>query len=139
MQPHCELFPHGADVGVRGCGATKEEAFAQVACALTSAIADLRLVTPREAIEVWCEAPDDEQLLYDWLNALVFEMNTRRMLFSRFEVHLQGKALRAVAWGEGVEPARHRPAAEVKGATYTELAVRPAPGGGWTAQCVVDV
>ena len=30
-------------------------------------------------------------------------------------------------------------AIEVKGATYTDLKVGPRPGGGWLAQCVVDV
>jgi tRNA nucleotidyltransferase (CCA-adding enzyme) len=34
--------------------------------------------------------------------------------------------------------ARHHPAVEVKGATYTALRVAP-EGGGWVAQTVVDV
>ena len=33
----------------------------------------------------------------------------------------------------------HRPAVEVKGATFTELAVRQQTDGSWIAQCVVDV
>ena len=78
-------------------------------------------------------------LLVDWLNALVYEMATRRMLFSRFEVRLDGTRLHATAWGEPVDVARHRPAVEVKGATYTQLKVARDEQGGWLAQCVVDV
>jgi len=96
-------------------------------------------VVARESVELRCVALADDQLLYDWLNALVFEMATRRMLFGRFEVHIETGKLRGVAWGEPIDRLRHRPAAEVKGATYTELAVIRGGEGEWIAQCVVDV
>ena len=136
---HWEHFPHEADIGVRGLGATLEEAFEQAALALTAVISDLAAVTPREMIRLSCEAPDDELLFVDWLNALVYEMATRNMLFSRFEVQLEGKRLGAKVWGEALDVARHRPAVEVKGATYTALKVARQADGGWLAQCVVDV
>ena len=134
-----EHFPHEADVGVRGRGATLAEAFEQAALAMTAAITDPSLVAAREAVEVACEAPDEELLLVDWLNALVYEMATRRLLFSRFEVRIDGARLAARAWGEPADAARHQPAVEVKGATYTALRVAREPDGGWLAQCVVDV
>lgn len=134
-----EHFPHEADIGVRGLGATLEEAFEQAALALTAAISDLAAVSPRDMIQLSCEAPDDELLFVDWLNTLVYEMATRNMLFSRFEVQLEGKRLDAKVWGEALEIPRHHPAVEVKGATYTALKVAQRPDGGWLAQCVVDV
>ena len=51
---------------------------------------------------------------------------------------LAGGALSGEAWGEAIDPGRHRPAVEVKGATLTALRVACA-GGRWTAQTVVDV
>lgn len=60
------------------------------------------------------------------------------MLFSRFAVRLQGTRLSAEAWGEPVDAARHHPAVEVKGATYTSLRVAQ-KGDGWMAQTVVDI
>lgn len=134
-----EHFPHQADVGVRGLGATLEQAFEQAALALTAVITDPADVAPREAIRLSCAAPDAELLLVDWLNLLVYEMATRNMLFGRFAVHLQDSRLTAQAWGETLEVARHHPAVEVKGATYTALKVAQQPDGGWLAQCVVDV
>jgi tRNA nucleotidyltransferase (CCA-adding enzyme) len=92
-----------------------------------------------EAVSITCEAPDDELLLVDWLNAIVYEMATRKMLFSRFVVRFNEHSLHATAWGESVEVVRHQPAVEVKGATYTELSVRQDQQGRWVAQCVVDV
>jgi tRNA nucleotidyltransferase (CCA-adding enzyme) len=138
MSGRWEHFEHGADVGVRGFGATKAEAFEQAALALTAAVTEPADVRPLERIALTCEAPDDELLLAEWLNALVYEMSTRRMLFSRFAVSLTGTRLEAEAWGEPVDAVRHRPAVEVKGATYTMLRVAP-DNGGWLAQTVVDV
>jgi tRNA nucleotidyltransferase (CCA-adding enzyme) len=134
-----EHFPHGADIGVRGIGASKEEAFEQAALALTAVITDLHTVAPQEAIEIHCEAPDDELLLVDWLNALVYQMATRRMLFHGSSVQIKDHWLRATAWGEELNVARHQPAVEVKGATYTSLRVKQDETGTWLAQCVVDV
>ena len=134
-----EHFPHGADIGVRGIGATRAEAFEQAALALTAVVTDPSRVEGKRAVEIAREAPDDELLLADWLNAIVYEMVTLKMLFGRFSVQLNGGKLRATAWGEPIDAARHHVAGEVKGATYTELAVKHRDDGQWVAQCVVDV
>jgi len=138
-KPRWEHFPHVADMGVRGYGATVAEAFTQAALALAAVICDPSRIGPTTPVEIRCEAPDIESLLADWLNALVYEMAVRRMVFGRFDVRIHGSALEATAWGEPVERERHRPAVEVKGATYTELKVRRDENGVWMAQCVVDV
>ena len=124
---------------MRGFGATKASAFEQVALALTAVITDPRTVESRECASLACEAPDPELLLADWLNALIYEMATRKMLFSRFRVHIDGTRLTAEAWGERTDVARHHPAVEVKGATYTTLRVAQQEDGMWIAQTVVDV
>jgi tRNA nucleotidyltransferase (CCA-adding enzyme) len=136
---HWELLPHGADVGVRGVGVSKAQAFEQAAEALTAVITEPRAVAAKECIAIACDAPDDELLLVKWLNALIYEMATRRMLFSRFEVRIEDNQLHGKAWGESIDQAKHQPAVEVKGATLTELAVRQRADGMWSAQCVVDV
>jgi SHS2 domain-containing protein len=133
-----EHFAHDADVGVRGIGPTREAAFEQGALALMHAIGDPARIEPREVVEIACDAPDDALLFVDWLNALVFEAATRAMLFSRFEVTIDGSRLRGRAWGEPIDSARHDLGVEVKGATYTDLKVARHEGG-WLAQCVVDV
>ncbi len=136
---HWEHFPHEADIGVRGVGATLEQAFEQAALALTAVITDPDTVAPNQVIDLSCEGADVELLLVDWLNTLVYEMVTRNMLFSRFEVRLEGEHLSARVRGEHLNVSRHHPAVEVKGATYTALKVAHQPDGSWLAQCVVDV
>ncbi len=138
-----EHFHHVADVGVRGFGANEESAFEQAAMAMTAVITDPATVADRARVPIACHAPDDEMLLAEWLNALVFEMATRQMLFGRFRVRITGGAVRrkldGEAWGEPVDRVRHAPAAEVKGATLTALKVGCDGTGRWIAQCVVDV
>jgi tRNA nucleotidyltransferase (CCA-adding enzyme) len=132
-------FEHGADVGIVGYGPTPATAFENAALALTAIVADPRKIAAGESVAIACEAPDLDVLLVEWLNALIYEMATRRMLFSRFAVAIDGGRLTGTAWGEVVNRDRHRPAVEPKGATFTELRVAPKPGGGWLARCVVDV
>lgn len=134
-----QTFPHEADIGVRGTGATLEEAFAGAALALTSAICDPATVAPRQAVQIDCAAPDPELLLVDWLNALIYRMATRHQLFSRFELKIDGSRLHATVWGEAVDVARHQPAAEAKGVSFCELKVCRQADGQWLAQAVVDV
>ncbi len=133
------LFPHGADIGVRGLGRTRDEAFAQAALALAGAVVDPQTVAPREAVGIDCAAPDDRLLFCDWLNAVIYEMEVRRMVFRRFEVSSQAHRLHAIAWGEAFDPTRHAAASEPKGATLSGLKVERRPDGAWVAECIVDV
>lgn len=134
-----EHFRHGADIGIRGIAPGKAQAFEQAALALTAVVTAPASVRPQHRVAIRCQSPDDEFLFLDWINALIFEMATRSMLFGRFSVVLEPPVLTATAWGEPVDLARHSPAVEPKGATFTELAVRPVGAGSWLVQCVVDV
>lgn len=134
-----EHFAHVADVGVRGIGASKEEAFVQAAVALTAVVTEPAGVEPRDAVELAADGADDELLFLAWLDAIIYAMTTRRMLYSRFAIAFVPGGARGRAWGEPVDVARHQPVVEVKAATFAELAVRRLPDGRWLAQCVVDV
>ncbi len=134
-----EHFEHEADIGLRAFGATREAMFEAIGEALTAVVTDPSCVRAGTDVEIRCEAPDDALLLADWLNALVYEMATRRMLFCGWHVVIHGRRLVARVEGEPVDRTRHRPAVEVKGATYTALSVERLADGGWVGQCVVDV
>ena len=134
-----ELYSHPADIGIRGLGPTREAAFEQAALALTAVITELEKVEPKQAVEVTCREDDNELLFFCWLNSLLYEMGTRGMLFSRFEVQAVPGGIKAKAWGEPVDVARHEPAVEVKAATYADLKVQRQSDGTWVAQCIVDV
>jgi len=139
MSARWEHFAHGADIGIRGIGTTKAEAFEQAALAMTAVVIEPSTITARESRNVECAAPDDELLLVEWLNALIYLMSVQRMLFGRFSVQpLDRSRLQGEAAGEKLDPARHRAVVELKGATYTMLSVKQQCGL-WVAQTVVDV
>jgi len=134
-----EHFPHDADIGIRGFGNSINEAFEQAALAMTAVITDPNTIANNEMVEIACEAPDAELLFVDWLNALVYEMATRNMLFGKYQVSVSNGSLRGQAWGEKIDILKHEPIVEVKGATYTSLSVEHNNDGMWIAQCVIDV
>jgi tRNA nucleotidyltransferase (CCA-adding enzyme) len=131
-------FPHDADVGVQGFGTTPAEAFEQGAHALSAIVTDAE-IKPKISVEVSCEATDLELLFVEWLNAIIYEMALRKMLFGRFVVRIDATRLKGTLWGEPVDVKRHAPACEPKGATYTALKVAANNDGIWSAACVVDV
>jgi len=133
-----ETFEHEADIGIRGFGSTPEEAFVSAAAALYSVMVDISRVEQKEFRGVNVSADDREQLLVEWLNALLAVSDIERMVFSKFEVRIEGNRLAGTAWGEHLDRDRHRAHVEVKGATYHMLSVRQERGR-YIAQCVVDV
>lgn len=110
---------------------------------MVAAITEPANVRLERDIEIELKAPDLDVLLVDWLNALVYEMAERRMIFGAFAVAIEiaggGYRLKGRARGEAVSRERHAPAVEVKGATFTELAFVEDRPGFWRAQCVIDV
>jgi len=136
---HWEHFEHDADIGLRATAMTRAGLFEAMGEALTAIVTDPFGVRATDAISIRCSAPDNAVLLVDWLNALIYEMATRGMVFSSWRVELDGCDLRARVEGEIVDRERHQPVVEVKGATYTELRVDRDSEGHWRGQCVVDV
>lgn len=136
--PGWEDFPHGADVGIRSWGATLEQTFEQAALGLTGVLTDADIEN-RTMVEVECDAPNVEVLLIEWLNAIIYEMAVRNMIFGAFKVAVTDLHLHGTMWGEPVNQTKHSPACEPKGATYTALRVSQGADGIWSAECIIDV
>ena len=144
MKPSSEHFEHGADVGVRGFGATPARAFEEAAKALFALLVERpEAVCPQIEERLEVEAANLEELLVAFLNELISLSDTRRIVFGQFEVEISGGSsspfrLTGRARGESFDPGRHEFTVVPKGATYTALRVAR-DGEQWVAQCVVDV
>lgn len=140
IEPRAEHFAHGADIGIRGIGRNRSEAFEQAALALSKVVLDDPVALEHEcSVHIECEAPNDALLLVDWLNALIYRMAVDHLIFGGFQVAIESNLLHGEAWGEAIDQSRHALAVEPKGATYTGLQVAQQGDGSWLAQCVVDV
>ncbi len=125
MAERYELIDHTADVLVRTSGKTMNEAFGNAAYALFDTMCDASAVKPLKIKKVECEAPDLEQLLVDWLSRLLFLCDVDDMLFSEFEVEIEGTKLKARIMGEKLDPKIHHLKTDVKAITYHMLEVDP--------------
>jgi len=139
MKPPFETFEHGADIGVRGRGKTRAEAFENGARAMAALmVEDLDTVRPETCAEIACDSYDEGGLFTAWLNAVLARGDMLGLLFRDFQVKFDGLRINGKAFGEAFDPTRHARGVEVKGATFTELSVAE-ENGTWVAQCVVDV
>lgn len=133
-----ELFEHKADIGIRGFGKTLEQAFVNAAKAMFSVMINLKKVELKHEIEIECSADNEEELLVEWLNALLAEMSIKNMAFADFEVKIEDNKLSGKAMGEELDQQKHEAKTEVKAATYSELKIKKVDGK-YMVQCVVDV
>ncbi len=134
-----EVFEHTADVGIRVRAGDLKGLFEEAARGLFAV-----LVANPEAVRLVKEMPfrlegeRQDDLLFDWLAELLFVFETRRVVFSAFEVELHPRGLAAVARGEPIDLARHELNAEVKAITYHGLKLER-EGEGWMAEVIVDL
>ena len=118
------FIEHTADTGLVAYGNTLAEAYVNAAVGMFSIITDLRKVREIEARRVEVREQDAEALLFEWLNSLLYYLDTEMLLFKRFDiVSFDDLGLTAMCWGERYDSARHNLNTGVKAATYHMLAV----------------
>ncbi len=130
-----------ADVAFEAWGKDPGELFEAAALATFEVMADLAGVEPRVTKEIELENEEMDRLLYDWLSELVYLKDAEAMLFSRFQVRIEGDGkyrLRAEAMGEEIDQARHRLRADVKAVTYHLFYLKKTEEG-YMARVVLDI
>ncbi len=138
-----EYFEHTADIGVRAFGINLAAAFEEEAKGMFNIMVDIDTVNERQEIDITAEADTKENLLIEWLNALISEADQKEMTFASFQIHElrnvgTGYYLKGIAIGERLDKERHNIKIEVKAATYSQLKVEFRRDK-VMVQCVVDV
>jgi SHS2 domain-containing protein len=134
-----ETFEHTADLGLRIRAADPETLFAEAGEALMATLVEHpEAIEPRQEVSFTVSGEDREYLLFDWLNALLYQFETEHLVFRSFGVVLGPQGLQATARGEPLDPDRHGLGHEVKAITYHGLTVQATPDG-WLAEVIVDI
>lgn len=134
-----ETFDHTADIGLRMQAADLETLFAEAGRALFSLLVENpEDVTPRDEITIQIDGAENEYLLFDWLNELLYRFESEHWVFSDFDVQWGENGLVARVRGEIADPVRHQLAHEVKAITYHGLRVESV-NGQWVAEVIVDI
>jgi len=136
------ILPHAADGKFRSFGRTLEEAFANAALATASFMWDWRKIDPARSIAVEIAGRDLEQLLYRFLEEIIYVFETRRFLLASveglaIEAGTGGRILRAELRGDMIGPETELHG-EVKAVTYNEMKIGE-DCGGWMVQAVLDM
>jgi len=125
-----EILNHTADVGIIAYGADMSQAFANAARGLFSLITELDDVKEVLHRDAELTATDEESLLVEWLNELIYQFDTEGIIFKRFDIiQLDNTRLKARGYGEKVDKSRHKIKMGVKAATYHMLKVDKGKGG----------
>ena len=83
-------------------------------------------------------AVDEESLLVEWLNELIYLFDAENVIFKRFDIiELNNTRLKARSYGEKVDSSRHKLKTGVKAATYHMLKV--GRGNGCKVQVLFDI
>lgn len=132
-------IPHTADLAWRLWGKNLPELFENAGRALSATQTDIRSLRRRETRDVSLESSDQEALLVDWLNHLLYLFDIDGFLGRYFQVmSLTPQHLEAKVGGEIFDPSRHQAKTAVKAATFHKLAIVPEDGG-WRATVVLDL
>jgi len=135
----CRTIEHTADIGIEVEACSLEDLFAGAATGMFSLIVDPATVLPGAPREVALEAGDLEELLFKWLNELLYLLGAEGLLVSRIRVHrVEGLRIEASVWGEPADPTRHQALEEIKAATYHDMRVEHREDG-WFARIIFDV
>jgi len=138
MERDFEIINHTADVGIRAYGTNIGQAFANAAGALFSLIAELDNVGEVIYRDIEITAQDQESLLVEWLNELIYLFDVENIIFKRFDIiELNNTRLKARGYGEKVDNSKHKLKTGVKAATYHMLRVDK--GEGCQVQVLFDI
>ncbi len=124
MDKEFTILDHTADVGIIAYGGDMKEAFANAARGMFSLITDLDSIEESEYRDVELTVSDEESLLVEWLNELIYLFDVENMVFRRFSIsRLTRTSLKARIYGQKVDTARHEIKTGIKAATYHMLSI----------------
>ena len=135
-------FETTADLGVEATGKSLEEAFKEGAKGLYNIMVDIDKVDKRESAEFEVEGESLEELLYNFLNELLFYTDVDNLVFSDFDIKIEkddnNYKLRCTAYGEKIDKEKHNIKEEVKAVTYRKMEIKQEDDG-WKIRYIVDL
>ncbi|MBL7054726.1 archease [Candidatus Woesearchaeota archaeon] len=134
------FLEHTADAKFRAHGKNLEEAFTNAALAMFSIITDTHKIKEKTTHDIECSSKDLKSLLYDFLEELVFLIDTENFLLSKVKELKIFKEklyfLRAVVAGD--EADNYETTGDIKAVTYYDMEIKQEKGKAMV-QVVLDL
>ena len=128
-----KFLEHTADAYVAAYGKDLAKAFENAAVAMFDVMTEVEKINPLTEDHVEANGDDEQELLYNWLEALLVKSEINEMLYSKFEVSelnqdSNGFSLKAKIWGEKFDAERHLQKVGIKAITYHRMEIVKTPG-----------
>ncbi len=134
-----ELLEHPADIGFRVRAGSLSELFAECARALLFIILDPSNIELKESMPLSAEGSDYESLLVNWLNEVLYYIDSQRLALNVFEIsYLHPTRIECIGRGERRDRLKHPAKLVVKAVTYHQLRITHTAEI-WSADVYVDV
>lgn len=137
-----EYLDHTSDVYVHSKADTLAGIFEDAAKATFEVMLNTGAVKGAVIKEISIRADDFEQLLYMWVDHLIYLFDAEGFAVSKAEVAISqaedSASLQARIFGEDYDPERHGQRVAVKAMTYSLMRISKT-GGAWEAYFVVDI
>jgi SHS2 domain-containing protein len=112
--------------------------FGYCALALENIMVDVEKVEPLEVVDFELEGETLQDLLFSFLDELLFYKDVNSLVFSEFKIRIKDNKLFCVAKGEVVNDEKHNSKVDVKAITMHEFQLEK-EGDYWKAQVLVDI
>jgi SHS2 domain-containing protein len=117
-----EFFEHTADAKFRAYGKTLEEQFKNAAFAMTSIIFDPKKIKSIIKKNIKIEGSYQKSLLYNWLEELLYFLDTEFFLLSNVEeIKIVGNKLTATISGDRAK--NYKTTGDIKAVTYQQMEI----------------
>ena len=140
--PPFEFHEHTADILIVAYGKNIEELFENAALAVFEIMTDTSKVEHIIRKDIKSTGIDLENLLYRWIEDLLYYFDSEGLIFGKFKVYRIYKdneyVLEASVWGEEFNPKKHESRTLVKAVTYAQMSINKI-NDIWKATFVVDI
>ena len=136
-----KYFEHTSDVIFEAYGKSLEELFVSAGLATEELMVELKTLSPNLKEEINVKGKDVEELLYNFLEELIFLKDTKLLLFKEFQIKIkEGKeySLKAIAKGEVINRTKHELGRDVKAVTLHQFEVKKEKDK-WKARVLIDI
>ncbi|MEM0057078.1 MAG: archease [Candidatus Geothermarchaeota archaeon] len=118
---------HMSDVIIEAYGGTLEEAFKYAGIGFYDLIVDVDKIEEKVKEEIHLDGYDLEELLYNWIEALILSLELKNLVFKEFEVKInrvnEKYVLHAIGYGESYDKRKHGYKTHVKAVTFHQMVV----------------
>lgn len=133
-----KFLSHTADLKFKAYGKTLEEVFSNSLLALASSVSEER-ISPEKKIEVSSSGKDYESLLYNFLEEILFFIDSKNFFPSKIlNLKIDRKKLKLTGELYGDSGEKYKIYSHIKSVTYSDMIIRREKGR-WVAQVVLDV